>query len=77
MTAAGHALFLDCRDLSTRQIPFDLIVEAFNIVVFMSRRNGVRRVEDAIRITGFDGEGYVTEPLAPRSLSLVSQGDPT
>src|SRR5699024_10703620 len=23
MTEAGHALFLDCRDLSTRQIPFD------------------------------------------------------
>ncbi|RAN32716.1 MULTISPECIES: P-type conjugative transfer ATPase TrbB [Hyphomonas] len=62
---------------AARQIPFDLIVEAVNIVVFMSRRNGVRRVEDAIRITGFDGEGYVTEPLAPRSLSLVSQGDPT
>ena len=62
---------------AARQIPFDLIVEAVNIVVFMSRRNGVRCVEDAIRITGFDGEGYVTEPLAPRSLSLVSQGDPT
>ena len=62
---------------ATRQVPFELICEAVNIVVFMSRRNGVRRVEDAIRITGFDGEGYVTEPLVPRSLSLVSQGDPT
>ena len=27
MTEAGHALFLDCRDLSARQIPFDLDAE--------------------------------------------------
>ena len=59
-----------------RQVPFDLIVDAVNIVVFMNRKDGVRRIEDAIRITGFDGGGYVTEPLVPCSLSLVSQGDP-
>ena len=61
---------------ATRQVPFNLIVEAVNIVVFMSRKDGVRRIDDAIRITGFDGEGYVTQPLVPCSLSLVSQGDP-
>ena len=32
-------------------------------------------VEDAIRILEFNGEGYRTEPLLSRSLSLVSQGD--
>jgi type IV secretion system protein VirB11 len=62
---------------AARQIPFDLILEAVNIVVFMSRKDGVRRIEDAIRITGFDGEGYVTEPLVPRSPSLVSCRDNT
>ncbi|MEZ5999431.1 P-type conjugative transfer ATPase TrbB [Hyphomonas sp.] len=62
---------------ATRQIPFDLIVEAIDVVVFMSRANGERRVDEAVRLTGFDGEGYVTEPLVSRSLSLVRHGDMT
>lgn len=57
--------------------PRALIAEAIDVVIFMTRRNGRRRVEDALRVTGFDGEAYVAEPLASRSLSLVSQGDQT
>ena len=33
MTEAGHALFLDCRDLRTRQIPFDLDAEGLRLLV--------------------------------------------
>lgn len=37
MTEAGHALFLDCRDLSTRQIPFDLDAEGLKLLVIDTR----------------------------------------
>lgn len=37
MTEAGHALFLDCRDLSTRQIPFDLEAEGLRLLVIDTR----------------------------------------
>jgi galactokinase len=33
MTEAGHALFLDCRDLSARQIPFGLDAEGLKLLV--------------------------------------------
>ena len=55
--------------------PCALIAEAIDVVVFMSRAGGQRRIEDALRVTGFDGGGYATEPLLSRSLSLVTQGD--
>ena len=41
----------------------------------MSRAGGQRRVEEALRVTGFDGEGYQTAPLVSRSLSLVQHGE--
>lgn len=37
MTEAGHALFLDCRDLRTRQIPFDLEAEGLRLLVIDTR----------------------------------------
>lgn len=60
---------------ATRHIPFDLISETIDVVVFMSRNGGMRSVEEAIRVHHFDGGDYVTEPLVSRSLSLVTQGD--
>lgn len=60
---------------ATPRPPFDLIAEAIDVVVFMSRTGGVRRVEEALRVLSFDGDGYVTEPLVSRSLSLVRHGD--
>ena len=33
------------------------------------------RVEEALRVTGFNGEGYDTAPLVSRSLSLVQHGE--
>lgn len=60
---------------ATRHVPFDLIAAAVDVVVFMSRADGQRRVEDAVRVLDFDGGDYVTEPLASRSLSLVTEGN--
>jgi P-type conjugative transfer ATPase TrbB len=62
---------------ATNRAPFDLIAEAVDVVVFMSRAGGQRRIEEALRVMGFDGDGYQTEPLVSRSLSLVTQGDMT
>lgn len=55
--------------------PSDLIAEAVDVIVFMSRAGGARRVEEAIRVLSFNGADYRTDPLLSRSLSLVSQGD--
>jgi len=60
---------------ATPRAPFDLIAEAIDVVVFMSRAGGQRRVEEALRVTGFDGEGYQTAPLVSRALSLVQHGE--
>ena len=49
-----------------------LIGEAVDVIVFMSRASGVRRVEQALRITGFDGTEYRTEPLAAPFLNIVN-----
>jgi len=62
---------------ATPRAPFDLIAEAIDVVVFMNRAGGQRRVEDALRVTGFNGEGYDTAPLVSRSLSLVTEGNQT
>lgn len=48
----------------TASPPVSLIGEAVDIVVFLSRASGARRVEEALRVTGFDETGYRTEPLA-------------
>jgi hypothetical protein len=64
-----------CRPEATPRAPFDLIADAIDVVIFMSRADGVRRVEEALRVLSFDGDGYVTEPLVSRSLCLVRHGD--
>ncbi|NQY97662.1 MAG: P-type conjugative transfer ATPase TrbB [Henriciella sp.] len=62
---------------ATPRAPFDLIAEAIDVVVFMSRAGGQRRVEEALRVTGFKGTSYDTAPLVSRSLSLVTEGNQT
>lgn len=59
---------------ATRNAPFELIAEAIDVIVFMSRAGGKRQVEDTVRVISFDGGDYVTEPLVSRSLSLVKEG---
>lgn len=48
---------------AARDVPRTLIGEAVDIVVFMSRANGPRRIEAAIRVLGAQGDGYLTAPL--------------
>ncbi len=60
---------------ATNRAPFDLIAEASDVVIYMGRSGGQRRVEEALRVTGFDGEAYVTEPLTCPQLSLIAPGD--
>lgn len=55
--------------------PCTLIAEAIDVVVFMNRAGGQRRIDEAIRVSGFDGDRYTTSPLAAPQLSLVNQGD--
>ena len=57
---------------ATTALPHALIGEAVDVIVFMSRASGARRVEQALRITGFDGTEYRTEPLAAPFLNIVN-----
>ena len=60
---------------AARQAPVALIADAIDVVVFMNRSGGKRRIEEALRVTGHDGDGYATAPLISPALSVVSQGD--
>ena len=62
---------------ATSRPPHELIAEAIDVVVFMSRSGGRRRVEEVLRVSGFDGKDHVTVPLIAPQLSLVMQGDQT
>ena len=45
-------------------MPRNLIVEAIDIVVFLSGRGPARRVETLLELTGLDDNGeYVVKPL--------------
>ncbi|OYW86866.1 MAG: P-type conjugative transfer ATPase TrbB [Hyphomonas sp. 32-62-5] len=62
---------------ATHEPPRELIGEAIDAVVFMSRTGGTRRVDEVVRVTGFDGRHYVTAPLSAAKPTLVRQGDMT
>lgn len=51
--------------------PCRLIGEAVDAVVFMSRETGERRIEEALRVHGFDEDGYHTTPLEAPFLHLI------
>lgn len=53
-------------------LPFNLIGEAIDIIVFLSRRSGERCVEDVLRVCGFDENGYRTQPLTAPSLAAIN-----
>lgn len=57
---------------ATPSLPFTLIGEAVDVILFMSRRSGERRIEEALRVHGFDETGYRTEPLAAPFLTLIN-----
>lgn len=57
---------------AARRVPRDLIAEAVDLVVYISRTAGVRRVETLVRVTGLGPDGYMVEPVQPE-LRLVGQ----
>ena len=52
--------------------PHALIAEAVDVIIFLSRASGARRVEQAIRLTGLEGIEYHTELLAAPFLNIVN-----
>ena len=56
---------------ATPALPFGLIGEAIDVVVFLSRASGRRRVEEVLRVSGFCEDGCALAPLFPPSLTLV------
>ena len=59
---------------ATSRPPQDLIAEAVDVVVFLSRTGGQRRIGEALRVTGLDRNGYTTAPLVSASLCRLNQG---
>jgi type IV secretion system protein TrbB len=46
-------------------VPRGLIAETIDLIVFIARRNGARRVEQIVRVTGLHANGYALEPITP------------
>jgi len=46
-------------------VPRGLIAETIDLIVFIARRNGARRVEEIVRVTGLHANGYELEPITP------------
>ncbi len=51
-------------------VPRALIAEAINVIVFISGRGSVRRIETIARVLGVHGDEYDLEPLAPNFTPL-------
>jgi len=46
-------------------VPQALIAESVDLIVFLAGRGRARRVEELMRVTGFDAQGYHLEPACP------------
>ena len=54
-------------------VPRDLIVQAVDVIVFLSGRGNARRVETIAELTDLDAQGdYVLKPLAPPVLHAIA-----
>lgn len=59
----------------TTSVPYQLIADAIDIVVFIARTNEGRRVQEIIRVDGLDDhDGYRIAPAASPDLSIVNEG---
>ena len=45
-------------------VPRALIAESVDLVVYISGRGDARRIEDIVRVTGLQGDGYLLEPAS-------------
>jgi type IV secretion system protein VirB11 len=50
-------------------VPRALIAEAVDLIVFLAGRGRARRVEELVRVAGFDDHGYRLEPAIPTATS--------
>lgn len=57
-------------------VPRALIAEAVDLIVFIAGRGRARRIEELVRVTGHDQDGYLLEPIpgGPRARG-ISQVD--
>lgn len=55
-------------------VPQALIAESVDLIVFLAGRGRARRVEELMRVTGFDAQGYHLEPACPH-LTAHRQGN--
>ena len=55
-------------------VPQALIAESVDLIVFLAGRGRARRVEELMRVTGFDAQGYHLEPAFPH-LTARRQGN--
>lgn len=55
---------------ATSNIPHDLIAETIDVVVFITRKDGSRRVETVSSVNGLTADGYAMEPVTT-DLQLV------
>lgn len=59
----------------TSQISCQLIADAIDLVVFIAKSNGVRRVQEIIRVDGLDGlGGYQLRRAVPQDLVKLKEG---
>jgi len=59
----------------TTRIPLSLIADAIDLIVFISRTNDGRHVEEILRVTGLDAHDcYQIEPASAGGISLVTEG---
>jgi type IV secretion system protein VirB11 len=55
---------------ASSHIPRRLIAETIDLIVFIARRNGTRRIKTISEVTGFDGE-YLMKNSKPRRSNLI------
>lgn len=59
----------------TTSVPYQLIADAIDVVVFIARTKEGRRVKEILRVEGLDEtDGYRTVPADSPDLSLVNEG---
>ncbi len=61
----------------TTGVPYQLIADAIDLVVFIARSPEGRRVQEILRVAGLDGQdNYQLIPASAGDLTLVSEGQP-
>lgn len=67
---------------ATHSVPHELIAETIDMIVFITRKGGSRRVETVLTVSGLTADGYAIEPvtadlqiISPNSITQTSKGE--